>query len=225
MKILFAKLPASESRMKMSKFLLCENPMTADQDGRLFILHTPEPLILAEVLHHENLSDGQRMQAERDLQANVGARLDYPPETIFFTPVWIVPQLEPIAKRPVQGDRCCYCEVSFESLLPSQRTIEHLIPRIKGGVHTTINIAECCRTCNNERGSRDLIDWAMNTLNPIIARNARLWHEYVTNNKNLMLGYNKAPLMDLQDQADNLAGIMRRMADWYKAYLIWEDAK
>jgi hypothetical protein len=26
-----------------------------------------------------------------------------------------------------------------------------------------------------------------------------------------------------QQQADLLAGIMRRMADWYEAYLIWED--
>ena len=27
-----------------------------------------------------------------------------------------------------------------------------------------------------------------------------------------------------QRDADKLAGIMRRMADWYEAYLIWEDA-
>lgn len=27
----------------------------------------------------------------------------------------------------------------------------------------------------------------------------------------------------VQQQADELAGIMRRMADWYKSYLIWED--
>jgi len=28
-----------------------------------------------------------------------------------------------------------------------------------------------------------------------------------------------------QRDADKLAGIMRRMADWYEAYLIWEDAQ
>lgn len=28
-----------------------------------------------------------------------------------------------------------------------------------------------------------------------------------------------------QAQADELAGIMRRMADWYKNYLIWEDSQ
>lgn len=26
-----------------------------------------------------------------------------------------------------------------------------------------------------------------------------------------------------QEQADKLAGLFRRMADWYKSYLIWED--
>jgi hypothetical protein len=26
-----------------------------------------------------------------------------------------------------------------------------------------------------------------------------------------------------QEQVDRLASLMRRMADWYKAYLIWED--
>ena len=29
--------------------------------------------------------------------------------------------------------------------------------------------------------------------------------------------------MTPQQQASTCAGIMRRMADWYKAYLIWED--
>jgi len=32
---------------------------------------------------------------------------------------------------------------------------------------------------------------------------------------------NKTP----QQVADELAGIMRRMADWYKSYLIWEDSQ
>lgn len=31
--------------------------------------------------------------------------------------------------------------------------------------------------------------------------------------------------MDKQAQADELAGIMRRMADWYESYLIWEDSQ
>lgn len=110
--------------MKMSKFLICENPMTAGQDGRLFILHTGDPSILAEVHHFEDITDEQRMNIER--QMSIGSRLDYVPETIFFSPIWI---------------------------------------------------------CKAEQ------------------------------------------ISNLQDQADNLAGIMRRMADWYKAYLIWEDAQ
>lgn len=105
---------------KPPAFLLCENPIADQSDGRLFILHNRTPHILAEVHHFENLSDEQIMDILR--QIPIGGRLDYEPETIFFTPVWM--------------------------------------DDLKG---------------------------------------------------------------EPQDVAYKIAGIFRRMADWYKAYLIWED--
>lgn len=31
--------------------------------------------------------------------------------------------------------------------------------------------------------------------------------------------------IETQRDADRIAGIMRRMADWYGAYLVWEDSR
>lgn len=38
-------------------------------------------------------------------------------------------------------------------------------------------------------------------------------------------GHSEFGMLAAQQQADEMAGIMRRMADWYKSYLIWEDKK
>lgn len=108
--------------MKPSKFLLAENPIADQSDGRLFIIHNRDPKILAEVHHYQNLSEADMLKIQS--QIPIGGRLDYQPETIYFTPVWI-----------------------------------------EGNAEQT------------------------------------------------------------QEYADKLAGIFRRMADWYKAYLIWEDKK
>lgn len=106
---------------KAPAFLLCENPIADLSDGRLFILHNREPKLFAEVHHYEDLTEAQIMDIQR--QIPIGGRLDYQPETIFFTPVWM------------------------------------------DGEFTT------------------------------------------------------------QADADKMAGLFRRMADWYKSYLIWEDSQ
>lgn len=112
--------------MKLSKFLHCENPLVNDQhDGRAFILHTRDPLIIAEIFPFEDLTEEKRMNFERGLAAF--GRLDNGDETFYFVPVKFLP------------------------------------------------------------------DEKFNKLSP-------------------------------QEQSDELSGIMRRMADWYEAYLIWEDS-
>jgi hypothetical protein len=64
--------------MKISKFLLCENPMV--DDDRVFVLHTREPLIVAEALHFEDEADW--MEAKRGTE--IGASVDYPGEFILL---------------------------------------------------------------------------------------------------------------------------------------------
>ena len=104
--------------------MLCENPIV--NDGRVFVFHAREPMILAEVHHYEAFTDEELMDIERQITTPAWSRLDYPPETIYFFAV---------------------------KFFPDERFIKK----------------------------------------------------------------------DAQGPADELAGIMRRMADWYEAYLIWED--
>lgn len=113
--------------MKISKFLLCENPITTANDGRLFILHTQDPIILAELWHYEGLTDREFLEKQNEL-GPTGAKLEYGDEIILFSSV-LMHRGEKFAELPGQ------------------------------------------------------------------------------------------------EQADKLAGVMRRMADWYKAYLIWEDSQ
>ncbi|MDH3681155.1 MAG: HNH endonuclease [Acidimicrobiia bacterium] len=56
----------------------------------------------------------------------------------------------PLSRRAVfardQG-RCQYCNASAES-------IDHVVPRSKGGEHTWDNVVACCRKCNTYKGDR-----------------------------------------------------------------------
>lgn len=56
----------------------------------------------------------------------------------------------PLSRRAVfardQG-RCQYCAKAAES-------IDHVIPRSKGGGHTWDNVVACCRRCNTYKGDR-----------------------------------------------------------------------
>lgn len=48
---------------------------------------------------------------------------------------------------------CYYCK---NEILPDDRTIEHLIPLSRGGLHTATNIVMSCFTCNSSK--RDLLE-------------------------------------------------------------------
>jgi hypothetical protein len=110
---------------KTAKFLLCENPIADKSDGRLFILHTRQPVILAEVFHFE--IDDEPGQMECKSKFTIGSSLNYNPEYIVIGAQWVEPE--------------------------------------------------------------------------------------------------DVPAGEAKEYANKLTGIMRRMADWYQAYLIWEDSQ
>ena len=61
----------------------------------------------------------------------------------------------PLTRRAVFGrdsHRCQYCHAPAES-------IDHVVPRSRGGQHTWDNVVACCRRCNVRKGSR-LLDEA-----------------------------------------------------------------
>lgn len=56
----------------------------------------------------------------------------------------------PVTRRGVfgrDGGRCQYCAGPAES-------IDHVVPRSRGGQHTWDNVVACCRRCNVHKGSR-----------------------------------------------------------------------
>lgn len=56
----------------------------------------------------------------------------------------------PVSRRAVFGrdsHRCQYCGGPAES-------IDHVVPRSRGGLHTWDNVVACCRRCNIHKGDR-----------------------------------------------------------------------
>lgn len=48
---------------------------------------------------------------------------------------------------------CCYCGTR-ENL-----SIDHLIPRKKGGIENGDNFVWACRTCNSSKNAKDMLEW------------------------------------------------------------------
>lgn len=77
----------------------------------------------------------------------------------------------PLSRRAVfardQG-RCQYCGRSAES-------IDHVVPRSKGGPHTWENVVACCRKCNTYKGDRLLADCNLSLASPPEAPTQYVW--------------------------------------------------
>ena len=66
-------------------------------------------------------------------------------------------RVAPLSRRAVfarDGGRCQYCGRAAES-------IDHVIPRCRGGEHTWENVVACCRRCNTYKGDRLLRDCSL----------------------------------------------------------------
>lgn len=53
---------------------------------------------------------------------------------------------------------CPYCELPMPS---RQKTLDHLEPVSRGGLHSIFNVLVCCRLCNSKKGSRPLGEWLL----------------------------------------------------------------
>jgi 5-methylcytosine-specific restriction endonuclease McrA len=49
--------------------------------------------------------------------------------------------------------RCAYCGD------PVARTLDHVIPKARGGLTTRDNLVACCAACNLDKGHEDLLIW------------------------------------------------------------------
>ena len=60
----------------------------------------------------------------------------------------------PLTRRGVflrDGGRCVYCEAPATSL-------DHVVPRSRGGSHTWDNVVSCCRRCNHVKADRTVAE-------------------------------------------------------------------
>ncbi len=48
---------------------------------------------------------------------------------------------------------CCYCGRK------AKLTLDHLIPRLKGGADAADNITYACKSCNSSKGAKDMVLW------------------------------------------------------------------
>jgi hypothetical protein len=53
----------------------------------------------------------------------------------------------------IYDKRCCYCGTG------GRLSLDHLIPKVKGGPESSDNLVWCCRSCNSSKGGRDLMEW------------------------------------------------------------------
>ncbi len=65
----------------------------------------------------------------------------------------------PLTRRAVfarDGGRCVYCSGPATS-------IDHVVPRSRGGEHVWENVVSCCRRCNHAKADRGLVElgWRM----------------------------------------------------------------
>lgn len=61
------------------------------------------------------------------------------------------------------GYQCQYCGVRCR---PGAITIDHVVPRMRGGKTIWTNVVAACHTCNRKKGSRSLDDTGMVLLKP-----------------------------------------------------------
>ena len=52
--------------------------------------------------------------------------------------------------------KCAYCG---EQLTAQTATIDHIIPKFKGGQHIWVNMCCCCCPCNKAKATSKLEDW------------------------------------------------------------------
>lgn len=83
-----------------------------------------------------------------------------------------------IALRPTRAnillrdeDRCQYCGKHMRDL-----TLDHIVPRSRGGQSTWENLVACCHTCNGRKGNRLLKEVGMH----LIRQPRALDHEYAS---------------------------------------------
>ncbi len=57
-----------------------------------------------------------------------------------------------------KAHHCPYCN---KPMRPREKTLDHIIPRAKAGLHSIRNVVVCCRTCNSRKGKSTSRRWLL----------------------------------------------------------------
>jgi 5-methylcytosine-specific restriction endonuclease McrA len=72
------------------------------------------------------------------------------------TPVFLTPTRMNVYWRDMY--RCQYCCEKFQQ---AELTLDHVIPKSKGGIKSWENLVACCRRCNQKKGSKTPFEASM----------------------------------------------------------------
>lgn len=61
---------------------------------------------------------------------------------------------------------CAYCEVEFQPCSMRERTIDHVLPLVRGGTNATENLLAACRRCNSQKNRKTLEEWVATGRSP-----------------------------------------------------------
>ena len=59
-------------------------------------------------------------------------------------------------KNQLARGRCKYCRRSFH---PSELTMDHVVPVVRGGKSTRNNVVPCCKECNSQKRYLLPVEW------------------------------------------------------------------
>ncbi len=77
----------------------------------------------------------------------------------------------PLTRRAVfarDGGRCAYCSAPATS-------IDHVVPRSRGGLHEWNNVVSCCRKCNHLKADRGIHELGWRLRHPPAAPSGPAW--------------------------------------------------
>lgn len=67
-------------------------------------------------------------------------------------------------RNQIAAGRCHYCGKTF---LPSELTMDHVIPVARGGKSDRHNVVPCCKDCNNRKKATMAVDEILDSLEPL----------------------------------------------------------
>lgn len=83
---------------------------------------------------------------------------------------------ERIASRvAIQRNRCAYCRCTMHlskgKRKATRATLEHVVPKSRGGTKSLLNTVAVCYRCNNTRGDKPLTDTQFRRVREILLSN------------------------------------------------------